>query len=134
MQYALTFKAYKEALRNDKLRGLKCQDCGIYIVPPKKVCPQCTGESLSVIELSGKGKIRTFTVIRTAPEGYVAPYVVCMVELDEGPWFMGNLSGIQADKVTMDIIGKEVKMGSKVIPADLYSAGERVAPCFTLVS
>jgi hypothetical protein len=52
-----------------------------------------------------------------------------MVELDEGPWIMGNLTDIDPNRVTMEIIGKRVKLGprSKVFPGDAYSIGGKEA-------
>lgn len=132
MEYKLTHKAYTGALRENRLLGLKCNACGSCTIPPKKVCIECAGEDLDVIELSGRGEIRTFTVIRVAGEGFQAPYIVGIVELDEGPWLMGNIIGVDCDEATMDLIGRRVKLGHAVIAGDKFSAGERVAVTFIL--
>ena len=132
MEYKLTFKEYNEALRKDKLLGLKCKECGAINVPPKMVCGQCTGPDMEVVELSGTGNIQTFTTVFVAPEGREAeaPYTVVMVELDEGPWIAGNLIDIDPSKATMELIGKRVKLGHKVFPGDKYSAGDMARPLF----
>lgn len=132
MEYKLTYNAYKEALKEDKLLALKCNECGAYTVPPKKVCMECTSEDLEVAEISGKGRVQTFTVIRVPPEGFEAPYIVALVELDEGPWLMGNIVDLEPDKATMELIGRKVKLGHKVLPGDKFSAGEMVAVTFSL--
>lgn len=132
MAYPLTHKQYYEGLKAGKLLGLTCRKCGAVTVPPKVNCLQCSSTDLEVTELSGLAEIKTFTVIRVAPEGLKAPYVVALAELEEGPWVMGNLEGVDAEKVTMDIIGKKVKIGHKVVPCDIYSAGEGVAVTFLL--
>ncbi len=136
MEYKLTFKNYNEALKNNKLLGLKCKSCNAITVPPKMVCQQCAGLDLEIIELKGSGKIRTFTTVNVAAEGRESecPYVIVMVKLDEGPWLMGNLTNISPDKADMSLIGKGVKMGSKVFPGDKYSAGEGARPLFSLAS
>ena len=131
MEYKLTGKMYAEALRENRLLGLKCSECGAYTVPPKKVCMECTSENLEVVELSGKGEIRTFTVIQVPPEGFEAPYIVGIAELDEGPWLMGNVVGIDPAEATMDLIGKRVTLGHKVHPGDKFSNGEMVAVTFS---
>jgi len=51
MEYKLTFKDYNEALREDKLLGLKCRVCGAITVPPKMVCQGCAGLELDIVEL-----------------------------------------------------------------------------------
>jgi uncharacterized OB-fold protein len=135
MEYKLTFKDYNEALKENKLLGLKCQECGTVTVPPKMVCRKCTSPNMEVIELTGKGKIQTFTTCNVAPEGREdeVPYVILLVELDEGPWIMGNLTGIDPKATTVELIGKRVKMGdSKVFSGDKYSAGEGARPLFGL--
>ena len=133
MEHKLSFKDYNEALKQDKLLGLKCKQCGAITVPPKILCSACSSPDLDIVELSGKGKIQTFTVVFVPPEGREpeTPYVIVLVELEEGPWLMGNLTGVDPAKVTMDIIGKKVKMGHAVFPGDKYSAGEETKPLFS---
>jgi len=134
MEHKLIFKDYNEALKENRLLGLKCSDCGAITVPPKMVCRQCAGPDLEIVELKGSGKIRTFTTVYVASEGREdeVPYTIVMVELDDGPWIMGNLDGVEPEKVTMEIIGKKVTMGNKVFPGDKYSAGEGARPLFSL--
>ena len=99
------------------------------------VCRQCASLDMDVIELEGSGKIRTFTTVFVAAEGRESevPYIIVMVELDEGPWLMGNLEGIDPKTASMELIGKKVKMGHKVFPGDKFSAGESARPVFSLV-
>jgi uncharacterized protein len=134
MEHKLNFKQYSEALKENKLLGLKCKQCGNITVPPKIVCSKCSSTELDIVELSGKGKIQTFTTVFVAPEGREGecPYVIVLVELDEGPWIMGNLTGIDPNKVNMEIMDKKVKMGHAVFPGDKYSAGEEARPLFSL--
>ena len=137
MEYKLTFQEYNEALKNDKLLGLKCRECGNIIVPPKMVCGKCNSTDMEIIELSGKGKIQTFTTINVAPEGRETevPYTIVMVELEEGPWLTGNLGGVDPANVTMDIIGKPVIMKDNLVFAgDKYSAGEGARSNFHLTA
>jgi len=88
---------------------------------------------MDIVELSGKGKIETFTTVYVAAEGREdeAPYIIVLVELDEGPWIMGNLIDIDPSRVTMELIGQRVKMGHKVFCGDKYSAGDGARPLFS---
>jgi uncharacterized OB-fold protein len=135
MEYKLTSKQYDEALKQDRLLGLKCRACGVVTVPPAMVCRQCSSPDLEIIELKGEGKIRTFTTVFVAAEGREdeVPYTIVLVELDESPWLMGNLDGIDPKLASAELIGKRVKMGHKVFPGDKYSAGEGVSPLFILI-
>jgi len=133
MESKLTFKEYNEALKQNKLLGLKCQDCGAITVPPKMVCRKCSSPNMEAVELTGKGKIKTFTTVNVAPEGREGevPYIIVLVELDEGPWIMGNLIDADPSNADMEIIGKRVKMGHKVFPGDKYSAGDAASLLFS---
>ena len=133
MEYKLTFKDYNEALKKNKLLGLKCKECGAITVPPKMVCRTCTSPDMDIVELGSKGKIVTFTTVNVASEGREdeVPYIIVLVELDEGPWIMGNLINSDPNEATMELIGKRVKMGHKVFPGDKYSAGEGARPLFS---
>ena len=134
MEHKLIFQDYNEALRQNRLLGLKCRACGAITVPPKMACRLCTAPELDVVELKGSGKIRTFTTVNVASEGLedAVPYTIVMVELDEGPWIMGNLEGIDPPNISMELIGKKVEMGNKIFSGDKYSAGEGVRPLFRL--
>jgi uncharacterized OB-fold protein len=136
MEQKLYFKDYNEALKQNKILGLKCRSCGAITVPPKMACRQCASFDMYVVEVEGSGKIRTFTTVFVGAEGREdeVPYVIVMVELDEGPWIMGNLEGIDPRTASMELIGKKVKMGNKVFPGDKYSAGEGARPLFSLVN
>ncbi len=135
MEYKLTFKEYNKALMKGKLLGLKCKDCGKITVPPKMTCQECGGINLDVVEVSKEGKIVTFTVVNVAPEGRQneVPYIIVLVELDDGPWIMGNLIDIDPAKATMDLIDKRVKVGVKVFPGDKFSPGDQARPVFSFV-
>ena len=132
-EYKLTFKEYNEALKKNKLLGLKCKKCATITVPPKMVCRKCASPDLEVVEVKDKGKIRTFTTVYVGAEGREGecPYIIVLVELDEGPWIMGNLIDIDPNQATMELIGRRVKMGHKVFPGDKYSAGDGARPLFS---
>jgi uncharacterized OB-fold protein len=136
MEHKLIFKDYNEALKENRLLGLKCKGCGAITTPPKIVCRQCSGSDMEVVELKGSGRIKTFTTVFVASEGREeeVPYTIVIVEMDDGPWVMGNLDGIDPKEASMELIGKKVTMGHRVFPGDKYSAGEGARPLFSLVN
>lgn len=134
MAYPLTHRQFYEGLKAGELLGLKCGRCGAYTVPPKISCAECGHTGLEVTRLSGRARIRTFTVIRVAPEGFQAPYTVALAELDEGPWLMGNMEGLPVtDEIGEELVGRTVRIAGRVVPPLNYSAGEGVAVIFRLV-
>ncbi len=108
----LSVQEYSDALMENHLLGLKCLDCGTITAPPRMTCRRCSSTNMEAIGLSGKGKIVTFTAIHVPPESRQGqpPYIVAMVELDEGPWIMANLSGVEADTASMELVDKRVRM------------------------
>jgi uncharacterized OB-fold protein len=132
MEWKLTVKDFQQALRQDRLLGLKCTSCAGVVCPPIAICPYCGGAGFDVLELSGSGSIKTFTVIWTAPEGFQPPYIVGIVETDDGPWLMGNIIGIEPEAADMRLIGTRVKLCHGIVPGDKHSAGEMVAVAFKI--
>ena len=134
MEYELTYKQYAETLKEGKLLGLRCNDCGAYTAAGMKTCSDCISENLQAVELSGRGKVNTFTVIRVPPEGFDAPYIVALVELAEGPWVMGNITDVDPNEATMDLIGQQVTVGHKTHSGDRMSGGEIAVLTFSIIS
>lgn len=133
MEYLLSVKEFREALRNGKFLGLKCNKCGAYIVPPKKVCSECGTEDMEIVELSRDGKIKTGTVIHVTPKGYPNPTIVVIVELSEGSWVTANLINWEPkNEDIMDIIGREGKINYQEVSGHEFSAGEQLALTFTM--
>lgn len=133
MEYALTFERYLKGLEQGKFLGLRCKKCRAVTFPPLGVCRDCKGTELERCELGGEGVIRTFTVIRVAPEGRKPPYVVAMAALDEGPWVLGNLEGVNPDEADMGLIGKRVRLGRRSVKGDAYSGGDAQVIAFDLI-
>ncbi len=133
MDYKLTYDQYQQGLERGELPGLKCNSCNSVTFPPMARCRECSGTDLEITEIAGEGVIRTFTVIRVAPEGVPAPYIVAMAEIDEGAWVMGNLVDIDPDDAHMNLIGKRVTLGSRVVKGDTYSHGDSRVITFSLM-
>ncbi|MBC7075609.1 MAG: Zn-ribbon domain-containing OB-fold protein [Syntrophomonadaceae bacterium] len=134
MEYKLPFKEYNKALRENRLLGLKCDKCGSITCPPKMACQECGSLDLDKVELSGRGKVVSFTTHYIAPMGREneVPYTVVLVELEEGPWLLGNLIDLNPSKMSMDLLGKEVTASGRVYPGDMFTNGPISRPVFSL--
>ncbi len=84
---------YFQALKEGKLMGTKCSVCKVLYCPPRADCPTCAGSDLEWVELTGRGNLRTYTVVEVAPLSFstYAPYAVGIVQLEEGPKVMAQL-------------------------------------------
>ena len=102
---AITWRRLPERYR---LQGTACGNCSTDYFPARKLCPKCRRKGkISPKQFSGKGKIYSFTEVSAGPIGFEleSPYLLAIVELDEGP------------KLTAQVVGgrdTEVKIGDSV--------------------
>ena len=88
-----TSRPYWEAARRHELQLQHCGACGGYIYYPRPRCPNCMSDNLKWERVSGRGKLYSYTIVRRASTRSFAdgPYVLAIVELDEGPHMTTNL-------------------------------------------
>ncbi len=65
------------------LRGTRCKACGRINYPPSKICRYCGSRDTEEVDLLEPGRVVTWTVIYSAPEGFeeYKPIIIAMVEL-----------------------------------------------------
>jgi uncharacterized OB-fold protein len=100
--------------QNYKLVGEVCTRCGNKIYPPRDVCPECQRPAYEPYTFSGRGKVYSHTTVYTPPEGYeeYVPYVVALVQLEEGPMVTAQLTDVSPDHVT---VGMSVEMVTRKV-------------------
>jgi uncharacterized OB-fold protein len=84
----------------------RCEACGTYVFYPRGLCPACSSRALRWTPVSGRGRIYAFTIVHRPTNAAFradAPYVVAMVELDEGCRMMTNIVGVAPDPSQMRI-------------------------------
>jgi uncharacterized OB-fold protein len=84
----------------------RCDQCGSHWFPPSILCPECLSTEWQWIKASGKGKIFAFGVYhRVYHQGFKeeVPYTVAVVELEEGPRIVSNVTGIPPTDVKVDM-------------------------------
>jgi uncharacterized OB-fold protein len=101
---------YWEAAREGRLLIRECQACGTRHFMPRYLCPTCWSDKLDWIECKGRGSVYSFSVVHRAPTPAFAketPYVVALVDLDEGPRMLANIVGERARAID---IGQRVQV------------------------
>jgi len=95
---AVETQPYWDGLRGHKLLLPRCRSCSRPHFYPRSFCPHCGARDLEWFQASGKGRLHTF-VINHRPPPYLkdGPYVIAVVELEEGPRMMTNLVDAPAD-------------------------------------
>jgi uncharacterized OB-fold protein len=102
--------AYWTGARDHRLLIRSCNNCGTKHFMPRHFCPKCWSDDLKWIEASGHGSVHSFSVVHRAPTKAFAenaPYVVALIDLDEGPRMFANVVGDGALEVS---IGERVSV------------------------
>ena len=95
---------YFDYCQQGKLMIQWCEPCEEYLFYPRAVCPLCLEAAPTWVEASGGGTVFTFTVHHRFPQGMEeqGPYVVAVVELDEGVRLMSRVIS-NPDDVTIGL-------------------------------
>lgn len=104
------------------LRIQHCGACDRHVFYPRPICPHCWADALTWVTASGRGRLKSFSEIhKPGHPGWLAvtPYLVGLVELDEGPTLLSHI--LAPDNA--------VRIGDRLVlaPTDI---GGRVLPCF----
>jgi uncharacterized OB-fold protein len=113
-----SIEEYLKNIQEGIFRAYRCVDCGMVIAPPSGTCYGCGSSKMEWADVSGNGKLVSFTVIHIAPDAFAeeAPYYIAIVELEEGTRVSARLLGFDPLKP------QEVKLG---IPLKIdYEKGE----------
>ena len=97
---------YWEAARNHELKLQQCRECSAFRFPPAEVCSECTSEAYDWKPVSGKGRVFSFVIYHRAYHpGFQdeIPYVVGVIELDEGARMLSNVIGCKPEEVRCDM-------------------------------
>ncbi|MGH7933905.1 MAG: Zn-ribbon domain-containing OB-fold protein [Candidatus Binataceae bacterium] len=88
-----TSRPFWEAAKRHELTLQRCGGCRALVFYPRERCPQCFSDQLSWERVSGRGKVYSYTVVRRASTRSFAdaPYVLAIVELDEGARMTTNV-------------------------------------------
>src|SRR5690349_5836436 len=87
-------RPFWDSLKKKKIEVQRCDDRKSYIFYPRALCPHCSSRRLKWTPVTGRGEIYTMTIVHKAPSAAFqadAPYVVALVELDEGCRMMTNI-------------------------------------------
>jgi len=105
--------AFADYLHKGKLMGTRCKQCGEIFFPPRADCLKCINDEVEWIEFSGRGTLQSFTKIFAAPTGFedMAPYIIGVVDLEEGGRLLAWVEGIPDDEIT---IGMPVKVTPRI--------------------
>lgn len=98
-------RTYWEGIAQGKLRIQRCTGCKRFVFYPRSLCPHCYSEKLEWVVASGKGTIYSYTVAHQAFGQFAgqAPYMVAIVELEEGVRMMSRIVGAPRERVEIGL-------------------------------
>jgi uncharacterized protein len=135
----LRWRTYKT---NYRLEGCTCLTCNKKYFPRVHLCT-CFATNFEPFVFSGQGTLVTFTRIINPPTAFtfMDPYCIGLVQLDEGPRAMAQLSDVSFDELFIDMRVEAVlrKMhesgdkgiihyGFKFVPSNIARAGAASRP------
>jgi uncharacterized OB-fold protein len=89
-----------EAAKSGRLVAQKCNGCGRLRHPPRPMCPNCHSLEFDQVELSGLGKIYSYSILHHPQlPVFSYPIIAVLVELDEGVRLLSDLEGVEPSDV-----------------------------------
>ncbi len=101
-------KEFWDGCHRHELLLHKCKPNNHVHYPPRPICPECFSTDLTWEKASGKGEVYSFIIVRRPanPDWETdVPYVLAVIQLDEGVRMMSNVIGCKPE---------DVKIGMKV--------------------
>jgi uncharacterized protein len=104
-----TVEQFYKFLSQGKLMAGKCVKCEKIHLPPRPLCDNCYSKLFEWMQVNGKGKLVTYTVINVAPAQFQAltPYAVGIVEFENGLRIPGMIQGVTQQELR---IGMELTL------------------------
>jgi uncharacterized OB-fold protein len=88
-------------LEDGKVMGTRCKECGLFFFPPRADCHQCLTSDMEWVEVSGKGKLVTYSKLEFAPIGFGddLPYAIAVLDYGEYKIFGRISSDVPEDEI-----------------------------------
>lgn len=98
---------YWASARERNLELPKCAGCGEVFYPLSDRCRSCLSTSLEWRPVSGKAKLVTWNVMHQLYDPAfkeLVPYIVGVVELEEGARMISNIVGVDPSHLSLDMV------------------------------
>lgn len=82
----------------------RCPVCGRSVFYPRTLCPHCHRGTPAWIDASGQATLYSFSVLHRAGHpgfGADVPYIVAIVDLQEGVRMMANIVNVAPDEIEL---------------------------------
>ncbi len=111
-----TINSFFEEIKQKKILGTQCSDCGRIHLPPRVICDHCKSQNLESVELAGEGTLQAYSVVYVPTSKMIAagfgrdnPNCVGIVKMSEGPMMSAEIYGFDLSQPEKIRIGTPVK-------------------------
>ena len=96
-------RPFWDAAKQHRLVIQACDDCGTRYFYPRPLCPVCLSRRVRWVDASGRARLHTYVINHRPPRGFPvqAPFVLGIVELEEGPRMMSHIVGVTPDPAAL---------------------------------
>ncbi len=109
---SISTATYAEKIHAHTLAGSRSGEGRTIYVPPRPIDPQYVNDPMELVELSGRGRLVSFSVVPVASSEMIAagygrenPHCVGVVKLDEGPSISAQIIGVDTKNPASIAIG-----------------------------
>jgi uncharacterized OB-fold protein len=103
----------------------RCKPCAQHYFIPRPFCPYCGSRDVEWTDMSGRATLASYVISRRAAPGIAEPpFVLALVELEEGPRMMTWLVDVPDDH-------RGIELGA-ALKVDFHPSGEWKLPVFRM--
>jgi hypothetical protein len=94
---------FVDYLEKGQVVGTKCKDCGLSFFPARADCYQCLSSNMEWFEVSGTGKLITYSKLEYAPVGFGddLPYAIALLDYGDYKVFGRLAPDLSEDEISV---------------------------------
>ena len=97
-------RPFWDACRAHRLVVQRCGACGNQFFPPQPACTRCLSSDIVFHECTGRGIVYSYTTVwRPQNPGFEIPYIVAIIQLEEGWHLATNLLDCSPERVEIGL-------------------------------
>jgi hypothetical protein len=106
---------FVDYLEKGKVMYTRCKDCGLVFFPPRADCYQCLTSNMEWAEVSGNGKLISYSKLEYAPIGFGddLPYSIALLDYGDYKVFGRIANDIPENDIQ---VGMEMKTEVNTLP------------------
>lgn len=94
-------------LEKGEVTGTRCKGCGQAFFPPRADCYKCLSSDMEWFEVTGKGKLVSYSKLEYAPSGFGDDLPYRIAVLDYGDYKVFG-------RISSDVAEEEIKLGMEM--------------------